>query len=171
MRLTLGVGVVAALAASPVLAAEQEATATGHVTAAAPVSRGLTFGLNLAPLTAGAPLVTLSGELPVYRLKTAWPVAFGVRANISEPVTFIVPPVGAALALARLESPWVQPYVGTGVGLAWLKWDSELAPFPTWGVLAGLRVPVTAHWGARVELTGAPIHQSYAASVGVEFTP
>ncbi len=127
--------------------------------------------MNLAPLTGGAPLVTFSAEVPVYRLKTAWPVAFGVRASVSEPVTFSVPPVGSAQALVRLESPWVQPYLGTGVGLAWLKWDSELMPLPTWGVLAGLRIPVIGRWGARMELTGAPVYQSYAASVGVEFTP
>lgn len=171
MKLVQGAGIVAVLAAGPALAAEPEATASSRPVAASPVSRGLTFGLNLAPLTGGTPMLTLSAELPIYRLKTAWPVAFAVRANISEPVTFSVPPVGAALALVRLESPWVQPYVGSGVGMAWLKREAELTPFPVWGALAGLRIPLTQRWGARLELTGAPLFNAYAGAVGVEFTP
>jgi hypothetical protein len=164
-------GVVAALAASPARAAEQEASSSGDAVAVQSVSRGLTFGLNLAPLTAGGPLLTVSADLPVLRLKTAWPVAFAARVGISEQVPVSMPPVGSALAVVRLESPWIQPYLGTGVGLAWAKLDTLLKPFPTWGVLAGLRIPVTAHWGARVELTGSPNFQSYAGAVGLEFTP
>jgi hypothetical protein len=171
MRFVSRIGLVAFLTAGQALAAEQEATASGPLVAALPVSRGLTFGLNLAPLTGGAPIVTLSAELPVHRLKTDWPVAFAVRANISEPVTLSVPPVGAALALVRLESPWVQPYVGSGVGMAWLKRESALRPFPVWGVVAGLRIPLTQRWGARLELTGAPLFNAYAGAVGLEFTP
>ncbi|MEN9797555.1 MAG: hypothetical protein RL653_1251 [Pseudomonadota bacterium] len=159
--------------AGPALAAEQESVAWGQCAAEVPAefSRGLTFGLSLAPFTRGDLMAALSAEMPLYRLRTGcWPVALSVRGTVAELIDFSAPPVASVSAVVRLESGHVQPYLGTGVGLAWLKAGQKVSPLAEWGVLAGLRIPIDGRWGARVELTGSPVYNAYAGAVGVEFS-
>ncbi len=158
--------VAAALVAVAPLASRAEARELGPTPAPPP-----SFGFNLDPLRSGPAFARATAELPFLRVRTeALPVHIALRAEAAGAWTSKLPPAVLGNALLRLETPYAQPYVGLGGGYGWRDLGSSLKAVPLMNALAGVRVPVAGRWSARLEVSGAPVVESYAASLGAEWS-
>lgn len=141
------------------------------ITLASGNAHSYVFGVTLDPLTPNGPAIGAQLDWVITHVELgSTPLELAARADLSAPLSFdLYPNVGAGLTV-RLPYDAATPYLGTGAGLWWSRLDDVPCWDLTWTLHAGVDVPLSAAWSARIEAQAAPLIAAYRVGVGVTFT-
>lgn len=127
------------------------------------------LGVALAPL-GGSPTFSVTGTWPIVSVETSVaPVHVLARADVAASFAALTSPAFALGVGARLETPSVEPYTVTSVGVGWRSLGDERSAVATWSLAAGARVPIDERWSVRVEALAAPLQRAFGVALGVDW--